>query len=154
MQSTKNETNIQKQIQNSDIYTWCDWVCQVQARCCVIAHRSRSEACPRRPPRSWCGVHAARCEPASFDAAPSKVSISWQTRLRIQSRQNWSLASQRICHLCAATYLLRSRHVRPSVVRLGLPSSSPLLCDRSSVEVGGVPAPTPPDRGAAIMPAV
>ena len=94
------------------------------------------------PPRSWCGVHAARCEPASFDAAPSKVSISWQTRLRIQSRQNWSLASQRICHLCAATF-------RPSVVRLGLPSSSPLLCDRSSVEVGGVPAPTPLDRGAA-----
>ena len=30
---------------------WCDWVCPVQARCCVIAHRSRSEACPRRPPQ-------------------------------------------------------------------------------------------------------
>ena len=67
-------------------YTWCDWVCQVHARCCVIAHRSRSEACPRRPPRSWCGVHAARCEPASFDAAPSKVSISWQTRLTVKAK--------------------------------------------------------------------
>ena len=66
MQSTKNETNIQKQIQNSDIYTWCDWVCQVQARCCVIAHRSRSEACSRRPPQIVVRRSCPRCEPAQI----------------------------------------------------------------------------------------
>ena len=48
-------------------YTWCDWVCQVHARCCVIAHRSRSEACPRRPPRSWCGVHARGVSPLKYN---------------------------------------------------------------------------------------
>ena len=106
--------------------------------------------------------------------------ISWQTRLRIQSRQNWSSAGHGSCRrktmrtpdFCIGTriprsvirkqwvhtsplcgHLLRSRHIRTSSFRVGMSGSSPLLCDRSSVEVGGVPAPTPPDRGAAFMPA-
>ena len=86
MQSTKNETNIQKQIQNPDIL----YVVRLglPSSCPLLCDRSSVEVggVPAPTPRSWCGVHAARCEPASFDAAPSKVSISWQTRLTVKAK--------------------------------------------------------------------